>query len=72
MKIEKARLEIGGTNAAVNGPRVRGLHEFMDKNPNSDFLLVIDTHSDYVTGGLVYGQWKDGCYMVAPINAVRI
>jgi hypothetical protein len=63
---------VGGSKVTVNGPRIRGLQAFLTANPGGDFLMVIDTHSDYLTGGLVHGEHKDGYSMVAPIDEVRI
>lgn len=36
----------------------------------ADFLLLVDTHSDYFTGGLIHGIGPDGTPWNAPATQV--
>jgi hypothetical protein len=58
----------GGSKITVNGSHINAFRTFLGRQPTANFLLIVDTHSDYETGGLVHGYDSDGYSLVAPIT----
>jgi hypothetical protein len=73
--IESTQLQNGESNVERIDTKMARMRQLFLRYKSSenpvDFLLVIDTHSDYMSGGLVHGSGADGTPWYAPVTEVK-